>query len=197
VLHLASLVQRHYGWWVSGGVKPLHKPLQNTPKSILLLSSEGSFGINQTKEYYIMSKAIVVSYSQFAFGLGKQGRLLRESSLVWHTEYVQADSATRKERLHEWLVQHLQGGLDVTQQVAERILSKPRTERSKLHNNAYSKAYSDYRYHIIRPETKKDSATVSAKVDEAEACLKMFYAMSKKDQARFDMLRAKDGKGSK
>ena len=148
-----------------------------------------------------MSKEIVVTYSQFAFGLGKQGRLLRKSSLVWHTEYMQADSATRKERLHEWLVQHLQGGLDVTQQVAERILSKPRTERSKVHNNAYSKAYSDYRYHIIRPESTKDSATssttVSAKVDEAEACLKMFYAMSKKDQARFDMLRAKDGKGSK
>lgn len=142
-----------------------------------------------------MSKAIKVTYSQFAFGLGKQGRLLRESSLVWHTEYTQADSATRKERLHEWLVQHLQGGLDVTQQVAERILSKPRTERSKVHNNAYSKAYSDYRYHIIRPEKKKDSATsstVSTQVDEAEACLKMFYSMSKKSQARFDMLRAKD-----
>ena len=142
-----------------------------------------------------MSKAINVTMSQFAFGLGKQGRLLRESSIVWHKEYVQADSETRKEKLHEWLVQHLQGGLDITQAVAERILSKSRTERSKIHNNAYSKAYSDYRYHIIRPETKKDSATsgtVSTKVDEAEACLKMFYAMSKKNQARFDMLRAKD-----
>jgi hypothetical protein len=139
-----------------------------------------------------MSKAINVTMSQFAFGLGKQGRLLRESSIVWHNEYVQADSATRKEQLQEWLVQHLQGGLDITQQVAERILSKSRTERSKVHNNAYSKAYSDFRYHIIRPETKKDSATGSAQVDEAEALLKQFYAMSKKNQARFDMLRAKD-----
>jgi hypothetical protein len=158
-----------------------------------LLSSEGSFGINQTKEYYIMSKAIVVSFSQFAFGLGKQGRLLRESSLVWHLEYAKADSATRKARLQEWIVEHFKGGLDVTQQVAERILSTPRTKRSKVHNNAYSKAYSDFSYHIIRPETKKaTSGTVSAKVDAAEACLKMFYAMSKKDQARFDALRAKD-----
>ena len=144
-----------------------------------------------------MSKAIIVSYSQFAFGLGKQGRLLRESSVVWHTEYVQADSATRKEKLHEWLVQHLQGGLDVTQQVAERILSKPRTERSKVHNNAYSKAYSDYRYHIIRPEVSATSGTVSTKVDEAEALLKMFYAMSKKNQDRFDSLRALDKKAGK
>jgi hypothetical protein len=144
-----------------------------------------------------MSKAIVVSFSQFAFGLGKQGRLLRESSIVWHKEYVQADSATRKEKLHEWLVQHLQGGLDVTQQVAERILSKPRTERSKVHNNAYSKAYSDYRYHIIRPEVSATSSTVSTKVDEAEALLKMFYAMSKKNQDRFDSLRALDKKAGK
>lgn len=144
-----------------------------------------------------MSKAIVVSYLQFAFGLGKQARLLRESSLVWHIEYAKADSATRADRLKDWVTQHLMGQLDITQQVAERILSKSRTQRNKVHNNAYSRAYSDFRYHIIRPETKKDSATSSAKVDEAEACLKMFYAMSKKDQARFDALRAKDGKGSK
>jgi hypothetical protein len=136
-----------------------------------------------------MSKEIVVTYSQFAFGLGKQGRLLRKSSLVWHTEYMQADSETRKERLHEWLVQHLQGGLDVTQQVAERILSKPRTERSKVHNNAYSKAYSDYRYHIIRPETKKDSATSgttgSAQVDVVEQALALVESMNKAQQAKF------------
>lgn len=144
-----------------------------------------------------MSKAINVTMSQFAFGLGKQGRLLRESSIVWHKEYVQADSTTRKEQLQEWLVQHLQGGLDITQQVAERILSKSRTERSKVHNNAYSKAYSDFRYHIIRPETKKDSATGSAQVDNAEACLKMFYAMTKKEQDRFDTLRALDKKAGK
>ena len=132
-----------------------------------------------------MSKAIIVSYSQFAFGLGKQGRLLRESSIVWHKEYLQADSATRKEKLHEWLVQHLQGGLDVTQQVAERILSKPRTERSKVHNNAYSKAYSDYRYHIIRPETKKDSATGSAQVDVVEQALALVESMTKAQQDKF------------
>ena len=132
-----------------------------------------------------MSKVITVSFSQFAFGLGKQGRLLRETSVVWHNEYVQADSATRKEKLHEWLVQHLQGGLDVTQQVAERILSKPRTERSKVHNNAYSKAYSDYRYHIIRPETKKDSATGSAQVDVVEQALALVESMTKAQQEKF------------
>ena len=136
-----------------------------------------------------MSKSIKVTYSQFAFGLGKQGRLMRDTSLVWHTEYMQADSATRKERLHEWLVQHLQGGLDVTQQVAERILSKPRTERSKVHNNAYSKAYSDYRYHIIRPEKKKDSTTssttVSPQVDVVEQALALVESMTKAQQAKF------------
>ena len=136
-----------------------------------------------------MSKSIKVTYSQFAFGLGKQARLLRDTSLVWHTEYKSADTTTRKERLHEWLVQHLQGGLDITQQVAERILSKPRTERSKVHNNAYSKAYSDFRYHIIRPETKKasttGSTTVSTKVDVVEQALALVESMTKAQQEKF------------
>jgi hypothetical protein len=186
VLHLASLVQRHYGWWVSGGVKSLHKPLPNTPKAILLLSSEGSFGINQTKEYYIMSKAIVVTYPQFAFGLGTQARLLRESSFVWHLEYKKADSTTRADRLKEWVTQHLMGQLDVTQQVAERILSKSRTQRNKEHNNAYSRAYSDFRYHIIRPElTATSSTTVSTQVDVVEQALALVESMTKAQQEKF------------
>jgi hypothetical protein len=136
-----------------------------------------------------MSKAIEVSYSQFAFGLGKQARLLRESSLAWHMEYRKADSALRADRLAEWITQHLMGQLDVTQQVAERILSKSRTQRSKEHNNAYSRAYSDFRYHIIRPETKKASATgsttVSAQVDVVEQALALVESMTKAQQEKF------------
>ena len=132
-----------------------------------------------------MSKAIVVTYSQFAFGLGTQARLLRESSFVWHLEYKKADSATRADRLKEWVTQHLMGQLDVTQQVAERILSKSRTQRNKEHNNAYSRAYSDFRYHIIRPETKKDSATVSTQVDVVEQALALVESMTKAQQEKF------------
>ena len=117
-------------------------------------------------------KSITVSYSQFAFGLGKQDRLMRESSLVWHTEYVKADSDTRKARLHEWIVQHLMGQLSVTQQVAERILSTSREKRSKEQQACYYRAYSDFSYHIIRPEKKKNSQQqVVKQVDEVEALL--------------------------
>ena len=135
------------------------------------------------------SNQIVVSFSQFAFGLGKQGRMLSESTLVWHLEYVEADSATRKAKLDEWLVQHLMGGLDVTQKVAERILSTPRTKRSDDNNKAYSKAYSDFRYHIIRPKKKKDSATsdtaVSSQQDIVETALALVESMTKKQQDKF------------
>lgn len=132
-------------------------------------------------------KSINVSFSQFAFGLGKQGRLLRESSLVWHLEYAKADSDTRKARLQEWIVEHFKGGLDVTQQVAERILSTPRTKRSKVHNNAYSKAYSDFSYHIIRPETKKASSSsqASSQVDVVEKALELVESMTKAQQEKF------------
>jgi hypothetical protein len=129
--------------------------------------------------------SIVVSYSQFAFGLGKQARLLRESSLAWHKEYAKADAETRADRLKEWITQHLMGQLDIAQPVAERILSKSRTQRSKEHNNAYSRAYSDFRYHIIRPETKKDSATGSAQVDVVEQALALVESMTKAQQDKF------------
>jgi hypothetical protein len=135
-----------------------------------------------------MSKAITITYPQFANGLGKQARLLRDTSLVWHTEYRKADSTTRADRLKEWLVNHLMGQLDITQPVAERILSKSRTQRNKEHNNAYSRAYSDFRYHIIRPETKKDSATsstVSKQEDLVEKALALVESMTKAQQGKF------------
>ena len=135
-----------------------------------------------------MSKSIVITYPQFANGLGKQARLLRDTSLVWHTEYRKADAEGRKEYLQEWLTQHLMGQLDITQAVAERILSKSRTERNKVQNNAYSRAYSDFRYHIIRPETKKDSATsgtVSTQVDVVEQALALVESMTKAQQDKF------------
>ena len=135
-----------------------------------------------------MSKAINVTMSQFAFGLGTQQRLLRESSVVWHKEYVQADSATRKEQLQEWLTQHLMGKLNVAQPVAERILSKSRTERTKPQQAAYYRAYSDFSYHIIRPETKKASATSgsgSAQVDVVEQALALVESMTKAQQDKF------------
>lgn len=136
------------------------------------------------------SNQIVVSFSQFAFGLGKQGRMLSESTLVWHLEYAKANEATRKARLQEWLVQHLMGGLDVTQQVAERILSTPRTRRSHDNNKAYSKAYSDFRYHIIRkPKGRVQPATsgtaVSSQQDIVEQALALVESMTKAQQSKF------------
>ena len=136
-----------------------------------------------------MSKAIIVSYSQFAFGLGTQARLLRESSLVWHMEYKKADSETRKARLDEWITQHLMGNLKIAQPIAERILSKSRTQRTKEQQAAYYRAYADFSYHIIRPETKKGSATsgttVSKQVDLVEQALALVESLTKAQQAKF------------
>jgi hypothetical protein len=132
-------------------------------------------------------KSINVSFSQFAFGLGKQFSLLRKSSFVWHVEYVKGDSDTRKARLQEWLVEHLKGSLSITQQVAERILSTSREKRSKEQQACYYRAYSDFRYHIVRPETKKDSATSSttAQVDLVEKALELVESLTKAQQEKF------------
>ena len=136
-----------------------------------------------------MSKEIVVSYSQFAFGLGTQARLLRESSLVWHLEYKKADSTTKADRRTEWLTNHLMGKLDIAQPVAERILSKSRTQRTKDQQAAYYRAYSDFSYHIIRPEnttsSTTSSTTVSTKVDVVEQALALVESLTKAQQAKF------------
>ena len=133
-----------------------------------------------------MSKAIVVSYSQFAFGLGTQARLLRESSLVWHLEYKKADSTTKADRRTEWLTNHLMGKLDIAQPVAERILSKSRTQRTKEQQGAYYRAYSDFSYHIIRPElTATSSTTVSKQEDLVEKALELVESLTKAQQAKF------------
>ena len=135
-----------------------------------------------------MSKAINVTMSQFAYGLGKQARLLRDSSLVWHKQYVSADSDDRTSLRVQWLTQHLMGQLDVVQSVAERILSKSRTERTKPQQAAYYRAYSDFSYHIIRPENKKASATSgsgSAQVDVVEQALALVESMTKAQQDKF------------
>jgi hypothetical protein len=151
-----------------------------------MLSSEGSFGINQTKEYYIMSKAINVTYTQFAFGLGKQSRLLRESSHVWHKQYVSADSDDRKSLREQWLTHYVMGNLDVAQPVAERILSKSRDDRTKDQQASYLRASNQFKYHIIRPENSTTSSTtVSKQVDLVEQALALVESLTKAQQAKF------------
>ena len=133
-----------------------------------------------------MSKAINVSYSQFAFGLGTQARLLRESSLVWHKQYVSADGDDRKSLRDQWLTNHLMGKLNIAQPVAERILSKSRTERTKPQQAAYYRAYADFSYHIIRPENSTTSSTtVSKQVDLVEKALELVESLTKAQQAKF------------
>jgi len=133
------------------------------------------------------TKNIAITYDQFAKGLGNQTRLTRETSLVWHKEYVASDAEVRRDYMTRWMLQHLQGGLKVTQQVAERILSKSKTQRTKVQQDAYSKAYSDFRYHIIRPKkgSATGSTTVSAQVDVVEQALALVESMTKAQQAKF------------
>lgn len=130
---------------------------------------------------------IVVTYNQFAYGLGKQSRLLRDSSLVWHKEYAKADTATRSERRQVWLIEYMAGNLDVTQQVAERILSKTRDDRTKDQQASYLRASNQFKYHIIRPENKSttSSTTVSTQEDLVEKALALVESLSKAQQAKF------------
>jgi hypothetical protein len=136
------------------------------------------------------NQTIAISYNDFAYGLGKQSRLMRESSLVWHMEYAKADQATRADRRHDWVVNYMAGNLDIKQDVAERILSKSRDERTKVQQASYLRASNQFKYHIIRPETVKPStttttSTVSKQIDVVEQALALVESLSKAQQAKF------------
>ena len=124
---------------------------------------------------------ITLTYSQFAFSVGASDRLTQEFSLVWHLEYVKADATTRKARRDSFMTNYLMGNLNVTQQVAERILSTSREKRSKVNQQAVWRASDKFKYHIIRPEQSE----VSSQVDVVEKALKLVESMTKKQQDKF------------
>ena len=134
-----------------------------------------------------MSKAISITYDQFAFGLGRQDRLVRKSSHVWHLEYTKSSPEVRSDYRARWMTQYIMGNLDVTQQVAERILSQSREQRTKANQASYLRGSNQFKYHIKRPEAlpATSSTTVSKQEDLVEKALALVESLTKAQQAKF------------
>jgi hypothetical protein len=133
-----------------------------------------------------MSKAITITYDQFAFGLGNQDRLVRDTSLVWHKEYKQASPEVKSDYRARWMTQYIMGNLKVTQPVAERILSQSREQRNKANQASYLRGSNQFKYHIIRPEAlPATSGTVSKQEDLVEKALALVESLTKAQQAKF------------
>jgi MoxR-like ATPase len=124
----------------------------------------------------------VITYDQFAFGIGQQDRLTLEESVIWHKDYLKSDKKDKADYAREWRVNYLMGNLGVSSKEADRILSLTKTKRTDDQQKAYMRANSKFSYHIVRPVPSGVSKQVKVTVDQV---VELFEQLSKAEQAKF------------
>ena len=93
-----------------------------------------------------------VSFEQYAYNLGKLTAQLRENSLPFHNAYVKADAEQQRDLRVRWMCHHLMGQLNITHTRAEEIREAGKGgTATAAHKAAIDRAYSDFRYHVVRP----------------------------------------------
>lgn len=111
-----------------------------------------------------------VTIEQYAFNLGALTTQLRENSLPFHTAYTKGDAVQQRDLRVRWMCNHLRGALNITLTQAETIRDAGKGgNASKAHKAAIDRAYSDFRYYVVRPVAKattRDAVTIPAAVLE-------------------------------
>jgi hypothetical protein len=108
------------------------------------------------------SKPVVVTYQQFARGVGATDRITLEASLAWHKEYVKLDKEKQGEWKYDFVLNYVIGRMDCTRKEAEAICEKTRVQRTANDEkvvNAGSKKFAD---HISRTALRSGSKPVVA-----------------------------------
>lgn len=96
-----------------------------------------------------------VTIEQFAFNLGALTIQLRENSLPFHTAYANGDAVQQRNLRVRWMCNHLRGALNITLTQAKRLRNAGKGgNASKAHKAAIDRAYSDFRYYVVRPAAK-------------------------------------------
>ena len=98
------------------------------------------------------SKPVVVTYQQFAQGVGASDRITLEASLAWHKEYVSLKAETQSEWRYDFILNYVVGRMDCTAKQAEIICGKTRVERSADEEKAVNAGGKKFAFHISRPE---------------------------------------------
>ena len=136
--------------------------------------------------------------TELFFALGQAQRLTHAATLGAHKEYKKSTPEQQAQLRHDCLVQFIMGALSTekkpcTVEMAERILSQSRDDRTKEAQAAYYQGNSKFRYHIIRPESKPEpeSSGRQVKVSAPKALVKSLVeeiVNSGIDKAEFDAL---------
>lgn len=108
-----------------------------------------------------------ISFDQFALRAGKQAYETREAAEPLHKAYKGADPEQQSDLRARWMLNHMTGQVmartkcdePTARKAAERILSKGKGKgATKEAINGIDRAYSDFRYHIVRPNAKPASS---------------------------------------
>ena len=104
------------------------------------------------------AKPVVVTYQQFARGVGATDRITLEASLAWHKEYVKLDKEKQGEWKYDFVLNYVIGRLstdekELTHKQAEIICNKTREKRTADEERAVNAGNAKFRFHISRPES--------------------------------------------
>ena len=102
-----------------------------------------------------MTKAttVVVTYQQFARGIGASDRITLEASLAWHKEYVKLDAEKQSEWRYDFVLNYVIGRLDCTHKEAEAICEKTRVQRTANEEKVVNAGGKKFSFHISRTES--------------------------------------------
>jgi hypothetical protein len=103
------------------------------------------------------SKPVVVTYQQFARGVGATDRITLEASLAWHKEYLTLDAEKQGEWKYDFVLNYTIGRLstdekEFTYKQAEIICNKTRAERTAEQEKVVNAGGKKFAFHISRPE---------------------------------------------
>ena len=101
-----------------------------------------------------MTKAttVIVTYQQFAQGVGASDRITLEASLAWHKEYLTLDKEKQGEWKYDFVLNYVIGRMECTAKQAEIICDKTRVQRTADEEKAVNAGNAKFRFHISRPE---------------------------------------------
>jgi hypothetical protein len=99
-----------------------------------------------------MTKAIKVTYQQFAQGVGATDRITLEASLAWHKEYVKLNAEKQSEWKQDFVLNYVIGRMDCTTTQAEAICEKTRVQRTADEEKAVNGGGAKFRFHISRTD---------------------------------------------
>jgi hypothetical protein len=107
----------------------------------------------------------MLSIQQYAARVGRTSAEMRAGAGAFHLAYISGTPEQRADLQHRWMLGHLQGEVKAKAITGEpeRILSRGKGKgASKAHISAIDRAYSSFRYCVIRPEKKAKKAEPKA-----------------------------------